>query len=51
MVELAAKVEGGRVYQKYLSQMRKEYAYRMQGASTTKPDDATRNVVVLPDGE
>jgi alpha,alpha-trehalase len=49
MVELAAKVEGGRVYQKYLPQMRKEYAYWMQGASTTKPGDATRNVVVLPD--
>lgn len=49
MVELAAKVEGGRVYQKYLPAMRKEYAYWMQGASTTKPGDATRNVVVLPD--
>ena len=49
MVELAAKVEGGRVYQKYLPQMRKEYAYWMQGASTTKPGEATRNVVVLPD--
>jgi alpha,alpha-trehalase len=49
MVELAANLEGGRIYQKYLPEMRKEYAYWMQGASTTKPGEATRNVVVLPD--
>jgi alpha,alpha-trehalase len=49
MVELAAQQEGGRVYQKYLPELRKEYAYWMQGASATKPGSATRNVVVLPD--
>ncbi len=49
MVELAAQQEGGRVYQKYLPQLRKEYAYWMQGASSTQAGQATRNVVVLPD--
>ncbi|MFL9922110.1 alpha,alpha-trehalase TreA [Paraburkholderia fungorum] len=49
MVTLAAKVEGGKVYQKYLPALRKEYAYWMQGADSTRPGDATRNVVVMPD--
>jgi alpha,alpha-trehalase len=49
MVELAAQKEGGRVYQKYLPQMRREYAYWMQGAGALKPGDAARNVVMLPD--
>lgn len=49
MVELAAQKEGGRVYQKYLPQMRREYAYWMQGASALAPGGATRNVVMLPD--
>ncbi|MFL9912139.1 alpha,alpha-trehalase TreA [Paraburkholderia sp. RL17-337-BIB-A] len=49
MVTLAAKVEGGKVYQKYLPALRKEYAYWMQGAGSTRPGDATRNVVVMPD--
>jgi alpha,alpha-trehalase len=49
MVELAAQKEGGRVYQKYLPQLRREYAYWMQGAGALKPGDAARNVVMLPD--
>ena len=50
MVELAAQKEGNRVYQKYLPALRKEYAYWMQGASSTPRGQATRNVVVLRDG-
>jgi len=49
MVELAAKKEGGRVYQKYLPQLRREYGYWMQGANGLQPGDAVRNVVMLPD--
>ncbi|HTH73267.1 MAG TPA: alpha,alpha-trehalase TreA [Trinickia sp.] len=50
MVQLAAKVEGDRVYQKYLPQLKKEYAYWMMGADTTPRGQATRNVVVFRDG-
>lgn len=49
MVELAANVEGPKIYQKYLPAMRKEYAYWMQGEKSTKPGEASGNVVVLPD--
>ncbi|WP_372342641.1 alpha,alpha-trehalase TreA [Paraburkholderia megapolitana] len=48
MVELAAQKEGNSVYQKYLPELRKEYAYWMQGASTTSPGNASGNVVVMP---
>ncbi|GLU30888.1 alpha,alpha-trehalase TreA [Trinickia caryophylli] len=50
MVTLAADKEGPRVYQKYLPQLRKEYAYWMRGETTTARGQAMRNVVVLPDG-
>ncbi len=50
MVQLAAKVEGDRVYQKYLPALKKEYAYWMKGAETTPRGQAARNVVVLKDG-
>ncbi|SMF98812.1 alpha,alpha-trehalase TreA [Burkholderia singularis] len=50
MVALAAKVEGERVYQKYLPALRKEYAYWMQGERSTARGSATRNVVKMPDG-
>ncbi|MGN6668968.1 MAG: alpha,alpha-trehalase TreA [Trinickia sp.] len=50
MVQLAAKVEGERVYQKYLPALKKEYAYWMKGADTTARGQATRNVVVFKDG-
>ncbi|SAK45047.1 trehalase [Caballeronia hypogeia] len=49
MVELAAQKEGGRVYQKYLPQLRREYDYWMQGANSVQPGGAVRNVVMLPD--
>jgi len=50
MVTLAANAEGPRVYQKYLPQLRKEYAYWMTGENTTPRGQATRNVVVMRDG-
>ena len=50
MVTLAANAEGPRVYQKYLPQLRKEYAYWMTGENTTQRGQATRNVVVMRDG-
>lgn len=50
MVQLAAKAEGERVYQKYLPELKKEYAYWMKGADATPHGQATRNVVVLKDG-
>ena len=50
MVSLAAKVEGDRVYQKYLPALKKEYAYWMMGANTVAAGQATRNVVKLADG-
>ena len=50
MVQLAAKVEGERVYQKYLPALKKEYAYWMKDAETTPRGQAARNVVVLEDG-
>ena len=50
MVTLAANYEGARVYQKYLPQLRKEYAYWMKGENATQRGQATRNVVVMADG-
>ena len=49
MVQLAAKAEGERVYQKYLPALKKEYAYWMTGADTTPRGSATRNLVVFQD--
>jgi alpha,alpha-trehalase len=50
MVDLAARREGDRAYRKYLPQLRKEYAYWMQGARNTPRGGATRRVVVMRDG-
>ncbi|PRF07801.1 alpha,alpha-trehalase [Burkholderia multivorans] len=50
MVTLAAQAEGDKVYQKYLPALRKEYAYWMQGESTTARGQAARHVVAMPDG-
>ena len=50
MVTLAANYEGARVYQKYLPELRKEYAYWMKGENATQRGQATRNVVVMSDG-
>ncbi|WP_244117344.1 alpha,alpha-trehalase TreA [Burkholderia gladioli] len=50
MVELAAEKEGNGVYQKYLPALRKEYAYWMQGETSTARGAATAHVVTMPDG-
>ncbi|KWA38308.1 trehalase [Burkholderia multivorans] len=50
MVTLAAQAEGDKVYHKYLPALRKEYAYWMQGESTTPRGQAARHVVAMPDG-
>ncbi|PRF90214.1 alpha,alpha-trehalase TreA [Burkholderia multivorans] len=50
MVTLAAQAEGDKVYQKHLPALRKEYAYWMQGESTTPRGQAARHVVAMPDG-
>jgi len=50
MVTLAAQAEGDKVYQKYLPELRREYAYWMQGETTTPRGQAARNVVAMPDG-
>jgi len=50
MVELAAKVEGGATYRKYLPQLRKEHAYWMRGEAGVARGQAALNVVKLSDG-
>ncbi|RBF19323.1 trehalase family glycosidase, partial [Xanthomonas oryzae] len=50
MVELQAGVEGQAVYQRYLPQLQKEYAYWMQGSDDVQPGQAARHVVRLADG-
>lgn len=50
MVELQAGVEGEAVYQRYLPQLQKEYAYWMQGGDDLQPGQAARHVVRLADG-
>ncbi|CAE6711193.1 alpha,alpha-trehalase TreA [Xanthomonas arboricola] len=50
MVELQAGVEGEAVYQRYLPQLQKEYAYWMQGSEDLQPGQAARHVVRLADG-
>lgn len=47
MVELQAGVEGQAVYQRYLPQLQKEYAYWMQGSDDVQPGQAARHVVRL----
>jgi alpha,alpha-trehalase len=50
MVTLAARVEGDKVYQKYLPALREEYAYWMDGERTTPRGGASRHVVAMRDG-
>jgi alpha,alpha-trehalase len=50
MVELAAKHEGDEVYRRYLPQLRREYAFWMEGAEMLDPGGAHRRVVRLADG-
>ncbi|MBN3725261.1 alpha,alpha-trehalase TreA [Burkholderia sp. Ac-20379] len=50
MVDLAASKEGKGVYQKYLPELRKEYAYWMRGEDSTARGAASAHVVAMPDG-
>jgi len=51
MIELAAARAGEEVYRKYLPQLRREYAFWMEGAQTLQPGSAHRRVVRLASGE
>lgn len=50
MIELAADKEGKSVYTKYLPQLKREYAFWMDGVATLNPGSAHRRVVKLADG-
>jgi alpha,alpha-trehalase len=50
MVELAAKRQGDEAYKRYLPQLRREYAFWMDGADGLEPGHAQRRVVRLEDG-
>jgi alpha,alpha-trehalase len=50
MIELAADKEGKGVYEKYLPQLEREYAFWMDGVATLSPGSAHRRVVKLADG-
>lgn len=50
MVRLAAEREGDQVYLRYLPQLRKEYAYWMDGHDKIAAGSAYRHLVRLPDG-
>jgi alpha,alpha-trehalase len=50
MVELAAVRDGERIYSEYLPQLKREYAFWMDGADSLAPGAARRRVVRLADG-
>lgn len=50
MIELAAAKEGKGIYQKFLPQLRREYAFWMDGADEVRPGSGFRRVVKLADG-
>jgi alpha,alpha-trehalase len=50
MVELAAKRDGDATYRKYLAQLRREYAFWMEGERELAPGTAHRRLVRLRDG-
>jgi alpha,alpha-trehalase len=50
MVELLAAREGSSAYLGFLSQLRREYDFWMDGADSLKPGEAHRRAVRLPDG-
>jgi alpha,alpha-trehalase len=50
MVETAAQRDGAEAYRKYLPQLRREYAFWMDGAAGLAPGAAHRRVVKLADG-
>ena len=51
MVELLAGIKGDSIYQAFLPDMEKEYAFWMDGADKIKPGQAYRRVVKLKDGK
>ena len=50
MVELLAAREGSAVYRRFLSQLRREYDFWMDGAANLARGEVYRRVVRLPDG-
>jgi alpha,alpha-trehalase len=50
MVGLAAPDDPPAAYAAYLPQLRREYAFWMQGAQTVTPGEPHRRVVAMPDG-
>ncbi|WP_435926757.1 alpha,alpha-trehalase TreA [Dryocola sp. BD613] len=50
MVELLASHDGDEVYSKYLPQLKKEYAYWMEGSESLSQGQANKRVVKLKDG-
>jgi alpha,alpha-trehalase len=50
MVGLTAANDPGAAYAKFLPQLKREYAFWMEGAEDLKPNQAHRRVVALPDG-
>ncbi len=50
MIELAAAKEGKEIYAKYLPQLKREYAFWMEGADALRPGSAHRRVVKLAEG-
>jgi len=50
MVELLAGIKGDSIYQQFLPQLEKEYAFWMMGETKLKPGQSTARVVKLKDG-
>jgi alpha,alpha-trehalase len=50
MVGLLSKDDPAEAYARYLPQLKREYAFWMQGAQELQPGKAHRHVVALPDG-
>lgn len=50
MIELAAVKEGKSIYEKFLPQLKREYAFWMDGAADLRPGSAHRRVVKLAEG-
>jgi alpha,alpha-trehalase len=51
MVELLAGIQGDSIYQRFLPEMEKEYAFWMDGADKLKAGDAYRRVVRMKNGD
>ncbi|MFM9909303.1 MAG: alpha,alpha-trehalase TreF [Chitinophagaceae bacterium] len=50
MVELLAEIKGDSIYQQFLPQLEKEYAFWMLGETKLKPGESSARVVKLKDG-